>query len=487
MVMNVEGMRRARWLAAAALTAGILSALTVVLALAAPRRSALYGAINLSERSTLNSGDTSMAVSPDGERVVVVWAEAIGDLNYNGSVWLRWNSKSAESAWSPRVSVFTGAKYKTCDYGSTSVAVADTTAHVAYVAADSCGVGFPTQSVISYTTCSLTEGGSCEAAQTITSTPFSITGYELRKVDIALDDGGNPHIVYERHVYGGGITGTIYYRGGVSQPEERVLASTIGTDPAIAWSNGYAHVVWKEVKQGGEEFEIMYSRRDASGVWTHPSTPPTNYKGTRPYYPRNPDVAAYGEHVVVTWDWQWTSAADQYLLAYTRYLTGTDQWMPAHEVGTQGAVGTLVDEDWLLPPVYTYTSTPDPLSFFRGYLEPSVTLDKDGLPTIVWHANNGTYDIMYSRAQSITKSIEGADIFSWSEPVVLHPSTAGDSASPVVAQAPVVSPTLHVVYLHRASDDWETYYENREAGHVPGDYVYRTFLPIVPRNWAGPD
>jgi hypothetical protein len=90
---------------------------------------------------------------------------------------------------------------------------------------------------------------------------------------------------------------------------------------------------------------------------------------------------------------------------------------------------------------------------------------------------DGTYDIMYSRALSMTES--GAHIFSWSELAVFHLGTVGDSGSPTVAQASVVSPTLHVAYSHKESDDWETYYEGRDAGYT----LHFAFLPVILRNF----
>ncbi|MEE8391570.1 MAG: hypothetical protein V3S14_12350, partial [Anaerolineae bacterium] len=145
----------------------------------------------------------------------------------------------------------------------------------------------------------------------------------------------------------------------------------------------------------------------------------------------------------------------------------------------------LLDAGLRDPPYYMYTSMIDvfePVDLH--YLRPSIALDKEGLPTVVWHADNGTYDIMYSQAQSMTVSAAGDSIFSWSEPAVFNSSSAGDSASPAVAQAPVVSPTLHVAYSRYESGDWETYYEGKEPGYTPGNYTDFVFLPLVLRSFA---
>ena len=81
-------------------------------------------------------------------------------------------------------------------------------------------------------------------------------------------------------------------------------------------------------------------------------------------------------------------------------------------------------------------------------------------------------------------------VYHWSEPAVLNRELGGDTGAPVMAQAPIVSPTLHVAYLRRVSGDWETYYEGREAGFTlgpvkPGDHT--VFLPLALRNFVGGD
>ncbi len=480
---DVEGLGRGRWLVAVALAVGVFAALTVVVALAAPRRFIPRGVTNLSDAPDLGSAPVGIAVSPDGDRVAVVWMEEVEKLTEGSdSVWLRWSSESTGDGWSARVPVFSGTE-QVCAEWPLAVAVTGTIAHVAYVVRTPCwNLQETMMTVLSYTTCHLTVDGSCDAAQTITST-FAESGTPppLYGVDIALDNEGDPHFVYVHQMWG--YDSAVYYQEGGA--DEQVPDSDHSSNPAIAWSDGYAHVVWEE--EDGSGFEIMYNRRSITGTWYHPFSAPTyGWGDTTPWYPRNPDIAAYKNHVVVTWDWQWTEDADQYVLAYTRYLTGTNErWMHAYEVGTQGLVESLMGEDWLRdPPYYTYTSMIDVSeSPYLRRLQPSVALDRNGLPTVLWHADNGTYDIMYSRALSMTKS--GTPIFSWSEPMVLHLGTGGQSGSPVVAQAVVVSPALHVAYLHAPMADWETYYMGRDAGYIPGDYI-TAFLPIIMRQYNGP-
>ncbi|MCX7855207.1 MAG: hypothetical protein N2556_04385 [Anaerolineae bacterium] len=80
----------------AILLAGAMGALALSSALAAPRPAFLRLATNLSNRSARYSYYADIAVSPDGDRVVVVWSEAYQDYGgaTKGSVYLTWASES---------------------------------------------------------------------------------------------------------------------------------------------------------------------------------------------------------------------------------------------------------------------------------------------------------------------------------------------------------------------------------------------------------
>jgi hypothetical protein len=472
-----KGSRQGRWLIAAALAAGALSALGVVLALAAPQRFVPIGGPNLSGEGTLDTVSADVAVSLDENQAAVVWVEEIeGIARPRGSVWLQRASAGAGDSWSGREVVFAGAEQGCA--AEAAVAVTGTTAHVAYITWSPCTED-TTETTLYHTTCDLA-GGGCAAAQAITSaTSVPPVPPRLSEVDITLDDAGSPHFVYV--VYDTtGVTGTVYYRKGTSQPDEAVPDSELGRNPAIAWSEGDVHVVWEDEA----EIEIMYNRKGGGGGWAHPSTPPSWWQGTSIKHPRNPAVAAQGERVMVVWDWQWTAEADQYVLAYTRYLTETSRWMNVYEVGTGGEVEPFVSEGFRDPPYYTYTSMVNPIyPVHLYYLRPAVALDREGMPAVVWHAGSGTYDVMVSQAQSMTESTVGDDIFSWSEPAVFDRQAVGGSASPVVAQAGVVSPSLHVAYVHQVGADWETFYEGRTPG-ADLDGEHAVYLPVVIRHYT---
>jgi hypothetical protein len=374
-----------------------------------------------------------------------------------------------------------------------AVAVTGTTAHVVYSAWSPCADD-TTQTVISYTTCLLTAEGGCGAAQTVVSA-VSVPPIppRLSSVDLALDGGGVPHLVYVQLDDTGSVA-TVYHRGGVSQPDEAIPGSRGDSlDPAIAWSDGEVHVVWED----RQDFEIMYNRRTATG-WDPSATSLSREGGDSDHPPRNPDIAAREGYAVATWDWRWPipgETVESFIVAYTRFLSDTHEWTPVFEVGTQGgAVVPVADEGpyYAYTPAYTYTSSPgaqDPLSL--SYLRPSGTLNKLGMPAVAWHAEGADYDIRYSQALSMVETSSWGSVYHWSEPAVLNRELGGDTGAPVMAQAPIVSPTLHVAYLRRVSGDWETYYEGREAGFTlvgpvgPDDYT--VFLPLLMRNDFGGD
>lgn len=461
---------RLRMCLGAALLAGILTGLTLALAQAGPERSFLHLATNLSDSRLRWSGFADIGVNPDGDRVVVVWPE---DYTNNqtaargmGNVWLRWASEQTGSGWSNPVVVHAGSS-DICG-AEAAVAVTGTTAHVAYLTKSPCTS--PITHTVFYRTCPLP--GACSDPQTVVSVVADPNQPALAGLDIALDSAGSPHLVYIQ--YQGGITGTVYYtspHGGASGPAEPISAESHHChSPAIAWSDGYVHIVWEDEST----HQIMYRRKDS--VWGEPKS---LVQGWETYHPRNPAVAASGSRVWVTWDWEWPGTGNEpnrYVLAYARSNYSGTSWTGPLEVYTDG---DLKSQD----PVSRYLSTgePDP-SEYTTFLRPAVALDGEGKPTVVWHANGGSaespdYDVWYTRGLTVTD-----DHVTWSLPEILNRETRGHTASPVVALAPLLSPTLQVAYLQfgAAPDDWETYYDSDQY-----DDYHHLYLPIVMRNYAG--
>lgn len=472
------------WLLAAALAAGVLAALTAVLALAAPQRSFLHMATNLSDAPSRWSSFADIGVSLDGDRVVVVWPEAYEGGGGCGRIWLRWASESEGSGWSSPVVVFED--YSGWCASRAAVAVTGTTAHVAYIA--SMAGGTPYDQIVYYRACTL--GGTCGRATVITQTQRVGSDTGFGDVDIALDAQGNPHFVYSYFRFEGGDVGTVYYSwlsGGSVHPQEQVSgAGQNAGSPAIAWSNGYVHVVWAEKPYGTSTiYAVRYLRRRSGGGGSWGQDETLAWSGAA-YPPRNPSIAAYSGTVFAVWDVGYfcqepPGGCDEFSLAYDHSLNDGVQWLSEwREVGTNGKM----TQDMR----YYSTDSQDMWEYTRC-LRPTVALDGEGRPTVVWHVNLGSqdwpdYDIKYNEGLTVTQFGVG---WSSTDGEFLRQRAGSQSGNPVIALAPVISPHLHVAYLWsgmgyvgQPSGDWETYYDSNEY-----DTYSHIFLPIILRNFYG--
>lgn len=485
----------------AAVFAGALSALTALLALAAPHRSFLHVATNLSTwpgrtfpSSSRASAFADVAISPDGDRVAVVWPEAYQDGgSARGSVFLRWASESTGNGWSSGVQVFAGSAEQ-CAVRA-AVAMTGTTAYVAYVTWSPCDN--PSYQTIYYQTYQL--GQALGTPQEVTRAVGLGTDPGLTDVDIALDGEGNPHFVYayfDRTA--GGDVGSLYYtwfKDGQKKPQERVSdPDQNARRPAIAWSGDAIHVTWmaEVAVQGGKSYRIYYRRRTLGEGGTWGELRKFFDQGTT-YPPFDPDVAACGDQVYVVWDigYECQEVSSQiqclqFTLAYIRSGDYGSSW----PIDVGGAIwcevgGTKRGQ------VYVYTSTNSQSIWEYGqFLRPSVALDGQGKPTVAWHVNYGSqsnpnYDILYREAESVPA--DTSQCISWSEPISLTQNRNGQSASPVVVRSSVSDTYPYLAYVWSSTDspqaagaDWETYYD----GNAYGDYPH-VFLPVVFRNYVG--
>jgi hypothetical protein len=472
----------------AALIAGVMSALALSGALAAPRVSFLHIAANLSTSPNRYSYYADIAVSPDGDRVVIVWPESYQDYGseLKQSVYLRWASESTGSGWSAPVIVHAGSSSECARWAAVAVTGTNPyTAVVAYITQSPCDG--PTSQAVRYRLCIL--GGACGAVQTVDmvpSLPTNDPGYG--SVDVALDGEGKPHFVYAYYRYDSfqkKDVGTVYYRSPSGSNAEVVSQDNQDArTPAIAWNGGAVHVVWAtEPLTGSYDYFIFYRRRTTS--WSPlPYGLVKQYLG---YAPHNPAIAVFSNTVLVAWDMnnEWTdqdcrdeqTRCEKYTLAYIRSTDNGVNW-PRHDSGVPLWYELKGDP---LGTDRPYTSTGEVRERTR-FLRPSVGFRADGKPVVVWHVNDGTtenpdYNIYYTEALTVPgnagEAIEWAEIRRFGQNPSLH------SASPVVA--PYLPPSaLHVVYLQQGLgvDDWETYYDGNEY-----DRYSHVYLPIVMRSF----
>jgi hypothetical protein len=463
--------RRGAAIALATVLAGAaVAAMLAAVASAAPRLEFIHIQHNLSQTRERVSAYPDLAVSPDGDRVVVAWTEGYDErAGYRGHVYLRTASESG-GGWGNRISVFTGGS-SACAYYRTAVAITDTTAHVAYVVFsggdDGCFV--PASMQVRYKACSLTSG-QCGEEEQVVSVAF--LNNKITWVDLALDDSGNPHVVWAQYHKDQVSLGRIWYKvrdGGVWGAAKVVHGDGDDYAPAIAWAHGYAHVVWRE-KSG---HDILYRRRGADGVWD-PLV--TVYPGTE-RWPYNPDVAAGGaDRVFVVWDRCHNRLTyegqncDEYDLLYQRSDTngGGDRggfFGDFREVGT---------DETLLSNLTPYEPTgagilPD--------LQPSIVLNHDGWPTVVSHAaySTDTYAIYYSYATTGTTGTVKS--VSWITRTVLVEGQLGAAVVGVGESEPGDQQHIHVAYMKSGGSAWDVYYDSNEWDRY--DHLY---MPLIMRS-----
>ncbi len=466
--------RRQLWMAA--ILAGGLSALALSWALAAPKAGFLHLATNLSQNPDRPSYYADIAVSPDGDRVAVVWTEMQSGLR-EGSVLLRWASESTGSGWSAPITVFSGGS----GAGAVWAAVAVTgtnpyTAYVAYVVQnDNTNTHY-----IYYRACSLS-GGGCGEATVITSRNPARDDPGFGMVDIALGGGSNPHfayVYYRRASDLGRDVGTVYYKGPLSSNEEEVSDGYDARNPAIAWNNGAVHIVWETVPKTGADYYIFHRRRIGTG-W---SSLNSLIRQGMSYAPHNPAVAVFSSTVMVVWDMNRECSQDQecykFTLAYIRSTNNGQGW-PVHS--GMPAWFEVNGDIWGTDHLYTSTSGQEE---YITYLRPSVGFMGDGKPVIVWHVNDGTkqgrdYNLYHTRA--LTVPADAGSAIGWAAIERFGQNIVGRQAAPVIAPyLPLSVP--HVVYMAsiQSNNDWETYYDGNEY-----DRYSRVFLPIIMRNFSG--
>jgi hypothetical protein len=479
----------AKIMLAAGLAAMALAAVLVAVVTARPLATR-HVSRNLSDMKTLVSVYPDLAVSPDGDWVVAAWVEGCSDVaGCKGHVYLRAavDASAAEESWGSKALVFSGGD-PACAY-DVAVAVTGTTAHVAYVVFnDTCGD--PTQMQVRYRACSLSSLASahCDGGEE-TVVSVDTLANKITWVDLAVDAGGNPHVVWAQYDQQGYFGEVLYSaRDGSGWASEFTVASNAGGSsnnaPAIAWADDGVHVVWEE------RHRICYRRRGESG-WEYPDCffgPQTVYSA------ESPDVAAGTDRVFVVWDWcsdpdhdpdpEHNVPCSKYHLMYREWNSASD-WGDIMEVGTNRSL-----DYWDSLGDYDSLDSAQDRDEYLLYLRPSVGLNHDGWPAVVWHASRSegggeegeggseSYVIYYSYAVSGTIDAKP----DWITTTVLNedqPSWLGSAAVGVgVGEG---EQRLHVAYMGKPSkdseDEWDVYYEG--FSHNPHALIQADGLAMV--------
>lgn len=476
-VRRWSGFRRGAAIVLAGGLAVIVAAAVLGSMAAAAPLGFLHIRSNLSGTALLDSAYPDLAVSPDGKRVAVVWTEGYGSFaDFRGHVYLRAAAETG-GGWGSRITVFRGDSFARA-YDA-AVAVMSDTAHVAYAVLFFDAGGFFIQAKVRYETCSLTSM-QCGGWQDVSE---SLDPYLITQVDIALDEAGDPHVVWTRCT-AAGDKGDIWYNArsagtwGSNPKWVDEVPNNVDSEPAIAWADGYAHVVWKakHTGAGGNLHYIRYRRVNKAGTWES-IIPLVN--GERDYPPGNPDVAAGAGRAFVVWDWcnDIDRAIRGYCQVYRLVYWRSDRPTEIQEVGTNRTAG-MAD----------YYSIDDKMRFpdnseYLLDLKPSIALNKDGWPAVVWHSNHGgegeemSYAVYYSYA--ITGTGDGSvdwitttTVLSQSQPLM-----AGSAAIGVGTPRPAGEQPLHIAYMQQLGTGyWDVYYDSNEKDRY--GYLY---LPIIMR------
>ncbi len=449
--------------AAAAAAIGLAGVLVGVLR-AAPSSSFLHLRRRLSQ-TNYAAAYPDLAVSADLNYLAVAWVE--GHDEYSGSkghVYLRTASESG--GWRDPVEVYHGSA-DACAYDRAAVAIEGTTAHVAYVVWADCTNRQDTR--LYYTTCSLT-GGGCNASQFLLSTSPSTD--KIFWVDIAVDESGNPHLVFARYKQEGPfLRGKIFYWGHTGSGWAGIEtvyaeANTNNHTPAIAWGGGCAHIVWEE-EMGGD----IFYRRCCAGTW-YPASDPLMIHNANPLDspPHKPDIAATPDgRLFVVWDYfAHDHTPPTHYLVYKRSNDGGDTFYPAIShlgVGNDNTGGLDAYTDYVV-------GATEETAYLKN-LRPSIALNQDGWPAVAWHTGGATGGVHY------TYAISGTDTnVDWVTPTLLF---AGEAGAPVIGFGDWLTgtiPLLHVAYMDATGRSWDVYYDSNEADVMDIPTVY---LPLVMR------
>jgi hypothetical protein len=353
-------------------------------------------AFNFGNKFRLSTVQSYKAFSPDiataGAYVAAVWSEGYnGDslTKQYGRVYLK--SADTTNGWQERIQVFTATSSV---WGRDPRLVFDPSVpakvHVVWAQANGCPSC--SWSSIQYTTCTLSGADTCAA-------PTEIVGglTDASTPDLAVDSGGGVHVAW-REQGGSPDVGPIRYckKGACGSP------STVdnGQHPALAFANGYVHLVWDTGSQTAST--IRYSRDSNFGNGTWDGTVPwkiwwNSPPPTIPYWdPSYPAVGASGSAVYVAWAVRNNSDASEYALAFDFSQDTGQNWL----AGTSG-FGRNIPEN--VTAVFSSTWFAADVTIDELYgLQPDVVVTGTGATAyahVVWQGKvvpQGAYEAWYS-------------------------------------------------------------------------------------------
>jgi hypothetical protein len=314
-----------------------------------------------------------------GGLVAAVWTEGADTIvKHNGPLKLAWVDNNS-SNWKV-IQVDGNTVY------DAAVAASGSTIHVVWTRP---------KNTIRYTRCAYDVSSSnyvCDSSQQIAVTP--VTDGEALQADIVIDGSGTPHVVWVETAMNGVIkVHKLYYsrkEGSGWRAKQLTNNSSDSEGPAIAYANGYIHVVWTEwLNSAHIDSQVNYCRRGVNADNWSVCFNPLSAWPVEDYLARNLSIAADSAgNVYAVWDV--VSVDDggsrrQYAIAYKHATGNGENWQPMHtypdgnDLGRSSS-GTTIFRSGELGDLWVE---------YVQFLRPHVSLVQSGgatVPVLTWHA-----------------------------------------------------------------------------------------------------
>jgi hypothetical protein len=399
-------------------------------------------ASNFGNKFRLSSVVPFKAFNPDiataGAYVAAVWSEGYnGDslTKQYGRVYLK--GADTTNGWQERIQVFPATASV---WGRDPRLVFDSSVagkvHVVWAQATGCPSC--SWSSIQYTTCTLSGADTCAASTEIVG---GLT--DASTPDLAVDSGGGVHVAW-REQSGGPDVGPINYckKDACGTPD----TVDSGRHPALAFGNGYVHLVWDTGSQPNST--IRYSRDNSlsNGVWD--GTVPAKTWWSNPALvtydePSYPAVGASGSAVYVVWAVRNKTEPTEYALAFDFSQDTGQNWLPS----TSG-FGRNIPENETAVFSTTWFATGETDKELYS-LQPDVVVTGTGASAyahVVWHGkvlDQGAYEAWYSY-------LPGIGAADWVAPGLVDSSGHEDHIGlPAIAVGATLDDT-HVAFVEDA-------------------------------------
>jgi hypothetical protein len=423
------------------------------------------------------SGDGNLAAEPradmsdDGAYLVAVWVEGEETASYRGDVKLRraiWDDGTSTYVWdaSP-VTVF-----EATDEGYYLYADVDIQDNVVHVAA-----AFQFNTVVrivyqKYNLPSLTPSfGEGQSTFLNPSADYTLAGVQVA----ASQDPNQPYITFARN------DGEIYYLRWNTSNTNPLNPSIVSTDdaykPQMAYVTGtddnYIHFIWeKRLEAEGTGYPLYRRCQESTGACSDPVK--LEDQETIGYTYPSPFLAAQGERLIAGWQRCASGGGTgtdckKFRMIYT---LSDDAGQNLIDLGpnTYPDVAGIGDPEG-------YAGTDAPSKVYRARLQPSLTLNAEGLPYVAWQVATDTENERHAIHASIAVS-ETATGFIWEEPPGLEiGSDFRDRVKPFVivphSEKEPGRPDLRGLHL---------FYMYGRVSSEPGYEVYYTYLEEIDPN-----